>query len=111
MLVINANVTPIQMEVKSFMSGNVFLLTQFLNTLYMSYSDIISPVKMEAVSKITIFGQKMMVKSDCDRNNMKNLRKNRDKVWYINAFLVKGFAYIGICSKTNLKSIIFKANL
>ena len=47
-LVINANVTPIQMEVKSFMSGNVFLLTQFLNTLYMSYSDIISPIKMEA---------------------------------------------------------------
>ena len=31
---------------------------------------------------------------DFDRNNMKNLRKNRDKVWYMKAFLVKGFAYM-----------------
>ena len=37
-----------------------------------------------------------MVKSglDCVCNNKKNLRKNRDKVWYIKAFLVKGFAYM-----------------
>ena len=77
MLVINANVTPIQMEVKSFMSGNVFLLTQFLNTLYMSYSDIISPVKMEAVSKITIFGQKVMVKSSLEKFILKSLHAGR----------------------------------
>ena len=53
-------------------------------------------VKMESVSKIAILGQKMMTKSglDFDHNNMKNLRKNRDKVWYIKAFLVKGFAYM-----------------
>ena len=54
-------------------------------------------VKMESVSKIAILSQKMMVKSglDCDRNNMKNLRKNGDtKVCYIKAFLVKGFAYM-----------------
>ena len=54
---------------------------------------IVYMAKLESVPEITIFGQKMMVKSDCDRNNMKNLRKNRDKVWYIKAFLVKGFAY------------------
>ena len=50
-------------------------------------------VKMESVSKITILGQKI----DCEkwvRNNKKNLRKNRDMVWYIKAFLVKGFAYM-----------------
>ena len=60
---------------------------------YTRYSDTFRMVKMESVSKITMFGQKMVVKSDCDRNNMKNLRKNRDKVWYIKAFLLKGFAY------------------
>ena len=64
-----------------------------LNTQYGCYSTIVFMVKMESVSKITIFGLKLMVKSDCDRNNMKNLRKNRDKVWYTKAFLVKGFAY------------------
>ena len=85
----------------------------FIYPQYCIYSGTFHMVKMESVSKIAILGQKMMTKSglDFDRNNMKNLRKNRDKVWYINAFLVKGFAYICICSKTNLKSIIFKANL
>ena len=46
-------------------------------------------VKMESVSKIAILGQKMMTKSglDFDRNNMKNLRKNRDKVLVHKRFL------------------------
>ena len=68
----------------------------FIYPQYCSYSGTFHMVKMESVSKIAILGQKMMMKSglDFDRNNMKNLRKNRDKVWYINAFLVKGFAYI-----------------
>ena len=45
-LVTSANVTPILMEVQSFMSGNVLLMTQFFNIIY--------TIKMQSVSKNTI---------------------------------------------------------
>ena len=41
----------------------VYVVGSLFNTQYISYSSIVSVVKMESVPKITISGLKMMVKS------------------------------------------------
>ena len=48
-----------------------------LNTSYLTDSYIIFTLKMESVSKITIFGLKMMVKSGIEKSILKSLREGR----------------------------------
>ena len=45
------------------------------NTSYLSVSYIIFTLKMESVSKNTIFGLKMMVKSGLEKNILKSLHE------------------------------------
>ena len=49
----------------------------FLNTSYLTDSYIVCTLKMESVSKNTIFGQKMMVKSGLEKFILKSLHAGR----------------------------------
>ena len=53
--------------VKTVKSKKLILLTDSLNTSYLTESSIVFTLKMESVSKNTIFGLKIMVKSDLEK--------------------------------------------
>ena len=48
-----------------------------IKTSYLTDSNVIFTLKMESVSKNTIFGLKMMVKSGLEKNILKSLRAGK----------------------------------
>ena len=61
-----------------------------INTSYLTESYIVFTLKMESVSKNTIFGLKMMVKSGLEKIILKSLHAGHKIVIFITEFVILG---------------------